>query len=533
MNARDVLFLGGVTLASGFLVVGSLLPRTISRIDRDVSLSTNTATSQLDQVFQVAWDSEGVEPSRPADELTRMRRLSLALTGSIPALEEIRRFESRPAGRRLDPWLDELLADRRSSDYLAERLARAYVGTEDGPFLLFRRRRFTTWLSDAILANQPYDQIVDEMIASEGLWTAEPATNFITATYSQDTERPDPEKLAVRVSRCFLGVRLDCAQCHDHPFREWKQRDFRGVAAFFGSLHSNLRGIRDTENDYRPIDPSTDKPGPTIEPAVPFRAELLKPGAAPRARLSSWLADRQNPTLARATVNRFWALLFGRPLSDPVDDLPPDDELPETLIVLAQDFIDHDYDLRRLLRLIANSAPFRLDSATDNPDGPSDLQEAHWASFPLTPLRPEQSAESVIQCGGLSTIGPESAWPARLAAFTGRNDFVRRYGDLGEDEFDAPGGTIPQRLLLMNGDLVGEKINPGLFTASSRIAAQAPNDRAAVEVAYLAILTRRPTDEESAHFAARLHETTGDQRGERVADLFWTLLNSNEFAWNH
>lgn len=533
MNVRDGLFLGGLGLAVSLLAARYLLPDARPRAVASAVGRDPLAVGAVDAAFRAAWDAAGVEPTPVASELAQMRRLSLALTGSIPSLEEIRRFEARPAGRRLEPWLDEILRDRRSADYLAERLARAYVGTEDGQFLLFRRRRFTTWLSDALLANRPYDQIVRDLIASEGLWTAEPATNFITGAYSQETERPDPEKLAIRVSRCFLGVRLDCAQCHDHPFREWKQRDFRGLAAFFGALHSDLRGIRDTENDYRPNDPATERPGPLVEPAVPFRGELLAAGEAPRARLAAWLGDRRNPTLARATVNRVWALMFGRPLSDPVDDLPPEDEQPEALVLLAEDFAAHGYDLRRLLRTIATSAPFRLDSATGVAEGPTDLQEAHWSSFPLTPLRPEQSAESVIQCGGLGTIGPESAWPARLAAFTGRNDFVRRYGDLGEDEFDAPGGTIPQRLLLMNGELVGEKIKPDLFTSSTRIAAQAPDDRSAVEVAYLTILTRRPTPEESAHFAARLEGTIGDARAERVSDLFWTLLNSSEFAWNH
>ena len=176
----------------------------------------------------------GADTGGDGAELAVMRRLSLSLCGTIPSLEEIRRFEYRPPDRRIDAWLDDLLRDRRCGDYLAERFARVFVGTEDGPFLKFRRRRFVAWLSDAILANRRYDANVRDLIADEGLWTDHPATNFLTVTTDEKTERPTPDRLSARVARAFLGVRLDCAQCHDHPFQPWKQEHFRGLAAFFG-----------------------------------------------------------------------------------------------------------------------------------------------------------------------------------------------------------------------------------------------------------------------------------------------------------
>ena len=212
-----------------------------------------------------------------------MRRLSLALTGSVPSLEEIRRFEARPEGRGSTAWLDDLLRDRRSADYLAERFARAFVGTEDGPFILFRRRRFVAWLSDAILENRPYDAIVRDMIADSGVWTDHPATNFVTVTFDREAERPDPERLAARVARAFLGVRLDCAQCHDHPFQPWKQADFRGLAAFFGGVRSDLRGIRDGEARLQAPRPRDQDPDGRRAPrAVPPRARAPEAGS-PRA----------------------------------------------------------------------------------------------------------------------------------------------------------------------------------------------------------------------------------------------------------
>ena len=228
-----------------------------------------------------------------------------------------------------------------------------------------------------------------------------------------------------------------------------------------------------------------------------------------------------------------WALLFGRPLVDPVDDLPASGEPPPVLLLLAGDFSAHGYDLHRLIRIIAATEVFRLESTDTAPaesDGPND---ENWAAFPLTRLRPEQVAGAVFQAASLPTLGPQSPWLVRLAFYTGRNDFVRRYGDTGEDEFAVRGGTIPQRLLLMNGELVREKTKDDLFNASRRIAELAPDDRKAIEVAYLTVMTRRPTSEELSHFESRLAGTKQQERKDRLTDLFWTLLNTTEFSWNH
>lgn len=539
MGRRDLFFVAAVlagagTLGAGlFRAPGSIPSRPEPRGDasKKVASELRPIVAEVDDAIRAGW--AGKAPAPPAPDLAVMRRLSLALTGSIPSLEEIRRFESWPPGGRIELWLDDLLRDRRCSDYLAERLARAFVGTEDGPFILFRRRRFAAWLSDAILANRPYDAVVRDLIADRGLWTDHPATNFVSVTFDQEAGRPDPERLAARVSRAFLGVRIDCAQCHDHPFQPWKQADFRGLAAFFGGVRAGLRGVVDGDADYRPADRKTGG-HETVAPSVPSRPELCPESGTPRERLASWVVDPRNPNLALATANRAWALLLGRPLAEPVDDLPPDGEWPPALPLLAADFSAHGYDLHRLIRVIAATESFRMDSAGDDPGArPTEGHEASWAAFPVTRLRPEQVAGALYQSSSISTLGPQSPWLARLVAYAERNDFVRRYGDTGEDEFDSRAGTIPQRLLLMNGDLVRERIKDDFFNASSRIAALAPDPRKAVEAAYLAVLTRRPTPEESNHFAGRIEGTKEQERKDRVADLCWTLLNSTEFSWNH
>ena len=493
--------------------------------------------AQVDQAFRAAWSRSVLVPARPANELAIYRRMALALTGTIPSLAEIRRFEARPAGARLAPQLDEILADRRFADHLAERLARVFVGTEGGPFLVFRRHRFVAWLSDEIHQGRPDDQLVRRLIAGSGLWTDRPEVNFLSVAIDPAIKRPDPERLAARVARAFLGVRIDCAQCHDHPFQPWKRADFQGLAAFFGNLENSLTGLRDGKtNRYTPLDRGTGKPSSVaVVPRVPFQPDRLPAQGPPRERLAGWVTDPANPNLSLATVNRVWALLLGRPLVEPVDDLTALGEPPEPLRLLADDFTAHGYDLKRLIRVITSSRVFQLDSAIE-PDGPTSAQLDTWAVFPLTRLRPEQVVGAIEQAASVETIDDNAHILVKLATSAEEREFVRRYGDLGEDELNpaSGGGTIPQRLLLMNGSIVARRTRPDLFNASQRIATQAPTDRAAVEIAYLVVLTRRPDSAELTHFTARLASArTRSERQQRVSDLCWTLINATEFSWNH
>jgi hypothetical protein len=235
----------------------------------------------------------------------------------------------------------------------------------------------------------------------------------------------------------------------------------------------------------------------------------------------------KNAHFARAAVNRVWALLLGRPLVEPVDNLDSDTALPEALTRLATDFADHGFDLRRLVRVIASTEVFRRDSESD-----LDTEEGSWAVFPLTRLRPEQVAGGILQAASVTTLDSESHILIRLMRQGSENDFVRRYGDSGEDELEGRGGTIPQRLLLMNGNLVHDKTKDSIFNAATRIAWMAPDDDKAIEVAYLTVLTRRPTAEEAAYFKRVLAEP-GRKRTQQLEDLFWALLNSTGFSWNH
>lgn len=541
MGVRDLLFIGLVLGGAAGLAASLYPPRLDARSSvppRKVAADDGLGDTvrRVDAAFRDRWTREGLTVAAPAAETTVLRRLALGMTGSIPSLEELRRLETTPEGRRADLYSAALLDDRRFADYFAERLARSYVGTEGGPFLIYRRRRFISWLSDQIVEARPYDAIVRDLIASDGIWTDRPAVNFLTVTYDPEKKYVDPERVAGRVARAFLGVRIDCAQCHDHPFAPWKQNDFQGLAAFFGRVTSGPRGIYEERGAYEVADRKTGKPK-TYEPRVPFLPELLSEDVKVprRQRLARWITDPRNPNLARATVNRLWALMFGRPLVEPVDDLAAADEIPEPLTILADDFKTHGYNLRRLLRAIVATEAFRLDSALSDgtPSAAAEAAEKGWASYPMTRLRPEQVVGSVFQSTAFSTIDNDSPFFVRFFSSVGQNQFVQRYGDSGEDEFDGRGGTIPQRLLLMNGELVRDRTKPDFMHSPARIGYFAATDRAAVEVAYLTSLTRKPTPVELSHFEAKLAGSRGDQRSKSVSDIVWTLINSTEFSWNH
>ncbi len=543
MGAKNLVF-GGLCLTGVLALASSLRPRVTPEQWQDFDPAPykqagfKEAVAKINRSFRELWLQAGLAPSPKADDLAIARRVSLALTGAIPSLEEVRLLQSRDEAHRIDWWVAGLLKDRRASDYLSERFARAFVGVIDGPFLVYRRRRFVSWLSEEIHNNRPYDELVRTLIASDGLWTSEPASNFITVAIKPDDNDVGVQEnvLASRVARSFLGVRLDCSECHDHPFQEqWKQSHFNGLAAFFGPAENSLVGVRDGRSTYQVEDRDTLERR-TVEPSVPFLAELCPDAGLPRQRLAQWVTHPKNKAFARAIVNRAWAIMFGRPLVQPVDNIPSEAPLPPALDVLADDFVAYGYDLQRLLHLIAASEVFQLDSAADPNRPGQELTERHeelWATFPMIRLRPEQVVGGVLQAASLATLDYQSHVLFRAIKAASTNDFVQQYGDFGEDEFSDRGGTIPQRLLMMNGELIRDRTVEGLLQASSRIAQLAPDDATAVETAYLVVLSRRPLAEESAHFQARLRGAQSTDRNGAMEDMVWTLLNSTEFSWNH
>lgn len=508
------------------------------KFDADLSVSV----VELNACFENEWSTQAIEVADPADWLTICRRISLAMVGTGLSLEEIRNLELVEESQSVQTHLERLFDSPRFHDYWAERFTRVYVGAEDGPFIAFRRRRFRSWLSDSFAANRRYDEIVRSLVTANGFWTDRPEVNFLTVTLDTNEKgQPDPIRLAARTTRAFLGLRIDCLQCHNDflgnaslgngdELREGKQTDFHALAAFYSTARLNgLQGIREEVHPYEYTFLNADEMT-TVEPAVPYSTDLMPNEGPARDRLATWLTHAENKQAARAIINRVWAMMYGRSLTDAVDNIPLDANLHPAIDFLADDFVGHGFDLRRLIRLIAYSRPYQIDSAAD-----FEITEQHeqaWAVFPLTRLRPEQVAGSVIQAARVKTVDRDSSLLIQLMKLGGVNDFVTRYGDIGEDEFDQDNVTITQRLIMLNGKLVEEysETNP-VLNSSSHILMFAKRDEAVVDAAYLCVLNRLPDQEERSIFAKRLAESKS--RNAAVIDLFWVLLNSSELAWSH
>lgn len=565
MRAISVLF----AISIAFLVIKTV--QVAGRIDRPpaplaavaVDQQLDSSVAALNAEFQRQWKLSGVKIAERADDLSILRRLSLSLFGTVPSLEDIRRFEADQQPHRIDRWVTGMLQDPRYSDYFAERLARSLVGVEGGPFIIFRRDRLTAWLAEQLREDASWSEMTKQLIAAEGLWTDSPSSNFITVA-RQDDETINVNKLAGRSVRTFLGQRIDCAQCHDHPFDpQWKQHHFEGLAAFFCQTAVTVGGVTDRrtgEDDkavvYKVVDPGAEEDEARIVPeAVPFHSEWLPSDGGLRHRLADWITHQENRRFERAIANRVWGYMFGKPLHDPVDDLPhPSDGEQDALDLMGQEFRRRGDRLSVLIRIIALSEPFQLSSESVASQESEYLAQVDaWSVFPLVRLRPEQVIGSLFQAGHVRTIDQNSNLVARLQKFGNVNDFMNEYGDMGDDELLQQVGTIPQALLRMNGRFSSELSKAELLTAAGQIIAFSPDDESIVENSYLACLARRPSDEERTCFrdllqaaskantatekldaaAADSRTSPKPTREQIVQDLFWILFNSPEFSWNH
>ncbi|WP_299459348.1 DUF1549 domain-containing protein, partial [uncultured Gimesia sp.] len=453
--------------------------------------SFTKTVEQVDQFFEKQWSEKETAPSEIADDFLLLRRLSLALHGTIPSLEEIREFENMQGNNRLERWTQKLLEDRRFADYFSERLTRAYVGVSQGQFVIFRRDRFKAWLSEQIQANTPYDELVRKLISGEGLWTGDPETNYITQAVADGNL--DRTKLTGSTVRAFLGQRIDCAQCHDHPFDHWKQADFEGLTAFYGQVEIQVLGVRSNKKLAYEVEDRETLKKRTVSPQVPFLNECLPQEGTLREKLAAWVTHPQNRRFERASANRIWGLLFGVPYINPVDDLPAPTDLsqsaPDLLDILGQDFRENGYDIKRMIQIIVASKPFHLSSTAAN-DEPEQIEHAtgDWALFPLVRLRPEQIIGSMLQASSLKTIDQNSNLIMRGRRYFSEINFVNEYGDLGSDELNDFPGTIPQALLRMNGEFAKDNGSASPLNSVGRIARFDISDEKRIETCFLVCL---------------------------------------------
>jgi len=347
-----------------------------------------------------------------------------------------------------------------------------------------------------------------------------------------------PEKLASSTARIFLGLQIECAQCHDHPFDHWKQRDFWGYAAFFARLRqpdmagNALRGrARIIDRDEGDVKlPNTEE---IVLPQYPSGNSPAKNELGTRReQLAIWMASRSNPYLARAGVNRAWWHLFGRGLVEPVDDLGRHNapSHPELLDELTAYFIETGFDLRELYRTLVNTAAYQRTSVcTDNPSPPAEI----YVHAPIKTLTADQLYDSISrvlhrrQRGTMNGVNQNSSLldPQRQA-------FIAKVQSGGRNFLDYQAGVL-QALSLLNGSDLAEATDPKRSPILGSLNAPFFTDKDRLTALFLAVLSRPPTDSELKLCERSLASKPSDDGAAAYADILWTLLNSAEFALNH
>jgi hypothetical protein len=510
-------------------ISGAFPIRTELRLSPTVDwVSARSAAAKIDELIDQYCAERKIPVLKATEPTIVARRLTLALHGRVPSLEEICELESGFGSRSHETFTEALLSEKRYGDHVGEFLSNTMVREQeaDVPFP-FRRETYLTWLTDQLNDGVPYDQWVRRIITAKGMWSEYPEGNFIT---SMECQPPD---LAAQTARSFLGLRLDCAQCHDHPFAHWKQTQFHGLAAYFQDLETGYySGLRPGEKSlpYTFIDRKRKETVAAVA-SVPFLPEL-DPGAGDRReRLATWVTHPKNPYFARAISNRIWMLMFGRGLVEPIDDMDKPERIVGILDVLAQDFQSHGYDIRRLVRVIAatrafqRQSPMYIETSKD--------QEESFAAYPMTRIRPEPLCHSLSQTSLMKPLDRSSNVFIRWSTYLEEERFSKNIGKPREDEVLSSAGSLSQRFALMNGRRLREEWGLEPVPLSTQVALMAGSDDTCVETAFLACLSRRPFPDEAKHFVEQVRGTTGAERAERVADLFWCLTNSSEFSWSH
>jgi hypothetical protein len=511
----------------------------------------------VDRRILSAWEKNGVIPSAPAADAEFLRRASLDLTGVIPSYEETVAFLADGGADKRERLIDRLLDDPRYAQHQADVWDQILFGRNPPGYDTDRRDGIQRWLRDQFAANRPYDEWIRELLRAEGN-SVEQGPPLYYAQY-----RHQPEDLNEAVTQTFLGVQLQCARCHDHPYESWTQLDFYGMAAFFARLDVVTVGKKDNLTMYAIGEKSTgdvlftgpvqeQTPGkkgepvapkfllgqPLAEPPLPegFKEVKFESNKSPPApvfsrkdQLADWVAGAENPFFARAIANRLWAQFMGRGLVHPVDNMSPSNEPshPELLEELAGWMVEHQFDLKAYLRELVNSKTYQLSSA-----GSTGEAQPRWFEHARSrPLSAEELVDSWRVATGFDAAQKDQdagKKQERFRPLTG-GYVLQFFGqpNNGMGEFQ---GGLHEHLYLNNGQLGSLMVSAPGSLLDDVSKSEAPwEDR--VERLFLQTLNRPPTAEERRQFVELL-SSEKDPR-ERLRDCLWALITCSEFRFNH
>jgi len=518
----------------------------------------------IDAEIAAAWSKQNITPAPPASDAEFLRRVCLDLTGVIPTYDETVAFLNDKSANKRQQLIDRLLDDPRYAQHQADLWDLILFGRNPPGYDTDKRDGIQRWLREQFAQNRPYDEWVRELLKAEGN-SAEQGPPLYYVQY-----RNQPEDLNEVVTQTFLGVQLQCARCHDHPYEEWTQLDFYGMAAFFARLQVVQAGKLDgltkfmigekSTGDVLFTGPAKDQqPGkkgdpvkpkfllgePLAEPELPkdFKEPKLennKPPPAPqfsrKDQLAEWVTAESNPFFAKAIANRIWAQHFGRGIVHPVDNMSPSNapSHPALLDALAKWLVEHKFDLKAYIRELVSSQTYQVGQtflSARQAGKPAPLTEAQplWFQHARSrPLSAEELAESWRVATGYDLAVKPKANEKKPSRFRPLESgyMLRFFGqpNNGVGEFQ---GGLAEHLYLNNGPM-GNLIVTGEGSLFDAIAKSDQPWEGRIDRLFLQTLNRPPTSDEREKLAALIG---GDE--ERLRDAIWALLTCSEFRFNH
>jgi hypothetical protein len=491
------------------------------------------ANNYIDELALAKWKQLGLVPSELCTDGEFVRRVHLDLCGNLPTAEQVREFLSDTSSGKRARLIDRCLEDKEYAAYFALRWSSILrnsqlAGAEQAAYA------FHEWIRDMVSRNRPYDEFVRGIVAASGEWQDAPAVNWYWQMRDDQLHQPVADTAQV-----FLGLRLQCAKCHHHPYERWSQGDYYGLAGFFSRLGRKGLGeptpyYSDRRRTTGEINPETGKP---IEPKLLDGPVLqVPPEEDPRERLVDWMAQPDNPFFAKALCNRMWGHLMGRGLVDPVDDMretnPPSN--PELLDALAKDFVAHKLDIKHVLRTICNSRTYQLSSV---PNEYNKHDRTNHARFYGRRLIAEVMLDAADQLCGVKTNFGKMSKQARAVDLPHEG-----FGSYFLDVFDRPPRSSPCECARSNSAnlasvlhlLNAPEINDKISSENGRVARLLKDKvsaEAAVDEIYLSAFARFPTATEKKKVMNYLEKQKDVRKS--LEDLVWSLLQTREFIFQH